>query len=64
MPLLITYHRDRPQPPARRVRTGEDIDALIASALAAGASRVRLISRSTGREMLLVEAHDEAPRTG
>ena len=64
MPSLIIYRDGRPVHPARRVRTGEDVDALIEAALAAGASRVRLISRSTGREMLLVEAHDEAPRTG
>jgi len=64
MPLLITYHRDRPQPPARVVRPGEDVDALIEAALAAGASRVRVVRRSNGREMKVVEAQQDAPRVG
>ena len=61
MPSLIIYRDGRPVHPARRVRTGEDVDALIEAALAAGASRVRVVSRATGRELRVVEAVERIP---
>lgn len=56
MPLLIVYDPNRPALPARVVRRGDDLEALIQAALDAGASRVRVVSRATGREMRVVEA--------
>lgn len=56
MPLLITYHADKSEPPARIVRPGEDVDALIEAALRLGAVRVRVVQRSDGRELRVVEA--------
>ena len=60
MPSLIVYVAGKPVHPARRVRPGDDLEALIQAALDAGASRVRVVSRATGREMRVVEAgeHD------
>jgi hypothetical protein len=66
MPTLIFYDQTgRPMHPARRVRRGEVEDDLIAAALAAGASRVRVVSRGSGRELRVVEGEeDAAPTTG
>jgi hypothetical protein len=65
MPMLIVYVEGKPVRPARVVRRGEDVEELIAEALAAGASLVRVVSRARGREMKVVEAeHAAAPTTG